>query len=139
VPHTWVGSDFARSFLDLFAYEREDDASLVVAAGLPEPWVRSARGVSVRKLGTPFGPLDLSLAAQETGVRVRLAGLRSVPPGGLVLKPPLPPGPFSATVDGHPLPLSSDGEVVVRSLPAEVVVSPRADRAAPSTLSRRTR
>ncbi|MFN7989013.1 MAG: discoidin domain-containing protein [Thermoanaerobaculia bacterium] len=139
IPHTWVGTDYARSFLDLFAYEREDDAALVVAAGLPEAWVRSAQGVSVKRLGTPYGPLDLSVAADGSGVRVRLAGLRNVPPGGLVLKPPIPPGPVSATVDGRPLPLSPGGEVVVRSLPAEVVVFPGAPSAAPSTPSRRTR
>lgn len=124
MPHTWVGSDFARSFLDLFAYEREADASLVVGAGLPERWVRSERGVSVKGLGTPFGPLDLALSAEGAGVRVRLSGLREVPPGGLVVKPPLPATPRTATVDGRPLPLSPAGEVVVRSLPAEVVVRP---------------
>ncbi len=138
IPHTWVGSDYARSFLDFFAYEREDDSSLVVGAGLPDAWVRSVRGVSVKRLGTPYGPLDLSLAAEGKGVRLRLSGLRKVPPGGLVLKPPLPPGPFSATCDGRPLPLSPGGEVVVRSLPAEVVVSPAAS-VAPSNPSRRTR
>ncbi|HQN06539.1 MAG TPA: discoidin domain-containing protein [Thermoanaerobaculia bacterium] len=124
MPHTWVGSDFARSFLDLFAYEREEDSSLVVGAGLPERWIRSERGVSVRGLGTPYGLLDLSLAAEGTDVRVRLSGLRELPPGGLVLKPPLPAIPRTATVDGRPLPLSPAGEVVVRTLPAEVVVRP---------------
>lgn len=124
MPHTWVGSDFARSFLDLFAYEREADAALVVAAGLPERWVRSERGVSVKGLGTPFGPLDLAFSSEGTAVRVRLSGLREIPPGGLVLKPPLPATPRTATVDGRPLPLSPAGEVVVRSLPAEVVVRP---------------
>ena len=138
IPHTWVGTDYVRSFLDLFAYEREDDAALVVGAGLPDAWVRSGHGVSVRRLGTPYGPLDLSVAAEGTGVRVRLSGLKSVPAGGLVLKPPLPPGPVSATVDGRPLPLSPGGEVVVRSLPAEVVVSGGA-AAPPSNPSRRTR
>ncbi|MHB1044927.1 MAG: discoidin domain-containing protein [Thermoanaerobaculia bacterium] len=124
IPHTWVGSDFARSFLDLFAYEREEDAALVVGAGLPERWVRSERGVSVRGLGTPYGPLDISLAAAGTGVRVRLAGLRELPPGGLVVRPPLPANPRTATIDGRPLALSPAGEVVVRTLPAEVVVLP---------------
>ncbi len=124
MPHTWVGSDFARSFLDLFAYEREADSALVVGAGLPERWIRSERGVSVTRLGTPYGPLDLSLSAEGAGVRVRLSGLRDLPPGGLVVKPPLPAIPRTATVDGRPLPLSPAGEVVVRTLPAEVVVRP---------------
>jgi len=124
MPHTWVGSDYARSFLDLFAYEREEDASLVVAAGLPEAWVRSESGVGVKGLGTPWGPLDLALSAAGKGVRVRLSGLRNVPPGGVVVRPPLSSGPRTATVDGRPAPLSPGGEVVVRALPAEVVVRP---------------
>ncbi len=124
IPHTWVGSDFIRSFLDMFVYEREEDASLVVGAGLPEAWVRAPRGVSVKGLGTPYGPLDLSLAAEGKGVRVRLSGLKTLPPGGLVVRPPLSSGARTATVDGHPAPLSPGGDVVVRALPAEVVVLP---------------
>ena len=112
------------SFLDLFAYEREEDASLVVAAGLPEPWVRSARGVSVKGLLTPYGPLDLSLTAEGKGIRVRLSGLKSVPPGGIVVRAPLSSPVRTATVDGRPAPPSPGGEVVIRSRPAEVVVLP---------------
>ena len=124
IPHTWVGSDFVRSFLDLFAYEREEDASLVVAAGLPEAWVRSARGVSVKRLGTPWGPLDLAVTAEGKGIRVRLSGLKSSPAGGLVVRPPLSSGLRTATVNGRPAPLSPGGEIVVRSLPADVVIQP---------------
>jgi hypothetical protein len=124
IPHTWVGSDFVRSFLDLFAYEREEDSSLVVAAGLPEAWVRSARGVSVKGLGTPWGPLDVSISAEGKGVRVRLSGLKSLPAGGLVVRPPVSSGARTAAINGRPATLSPDGEVVVRSLPAEVLVHP---------------
>jgi hypothetical protein len=35
MPHGWVASDFMRSALDLFAYERDADSALVLAAGLP--------------------------------------------------------------------------------------------------------
>ena len=124
IPHTWVGSDFVRSFLDLFAYEREEDSALVVAAGLPSSWVRSARGVSVKGLLTPYGPLDLSLTAEGKGIRVRLSGLKSLPPGGIVVRAPLSSPVRTATVNGRPAPPSPGGEVVVRSLPAEVVVLP---------------
>ena len=48
MPHTWVGSDFVRSVLDMFAYEREADSSLVVGAGIPESWVMEKPGVTVR-------------------------------------------------------------------------------------------
>ena len=34
MPHTWVGSDYIRSVLDMFAYDRASDSALVVGAGI---------------------------------------------------------------------------------------------------------
>ena len=34
MPHGWIASDFIRAALDLFAYERDTDNALVLAAGL---------------------------------------------------------------------------------------------------------
>ena len=49
------------------------------------------------------------------------AGCR-VPPGGIVLRPP---GSFRrATVNGSPAELGPAGEVVLRALPATVVLKP---------------
>ena len=39
LPHAWVASDFVRSALDMFAYTREADDSLVLAAGVPTGWL----------------------------------------------------------------------------------------------------
>jgi hypothetical protein len=64
MPHGWVASDFLRSFLDLFAWEREEDGSLVVASGLPPAWLRSPGGVSIRGLRTRWGSLDVSVRRQ---------------------------------------------------------------------------
>ena len=60
MPHAWVASDFIRAVLDLFAYERDDDQSLVLAAGIPPAWLDGA-GIAVRNLRTPYGPLSYSL------------------------------------------------------------------------------
>ncbi|MEA2765006.1 MAG: hypothetical protein QOK07_1410, partial [Gemmatimonadaceae bacterium] len=38
MPHTWVGSDYIRSFLDMLAFERESDSSLVIGAGVRDDW-----------------------------------------------------------------------------------------------------
>jgi hypothetical protein len=46
------------------------------------------------------------------------AGL-SVPPGGLVLKPPV--ASRRAIVNGHPLTPGTQGEMVVKQLPARIV------------------
>jgi F5/8 type C domain len=119
LPHTWVGSDFIRSVLDFFAYEREADGALVVGAGIPAAWVTEAPGVSVRGLSTHYGPLSFTM--RETGgvVRVRFElGLRT-PAGGIVLRSPLDRPIRSVTVDGRRV--TTDGaEVRLRTVPRVV-------------------
>lgn len=119
LPHAWVGSDFIRSFLDMLAFERPDGA-LVLFAGLPADWLEG-EGVAVRELRTPHGRLSFSAQREGDTVRVRVeAGLR-VPPGGIVLRPPLPTGAATARMDGTSVTVGAGGEVVLRTLPAEVV------------------
>jgi F5/8 type C domain len=126
MPHTWVGTDFIRSFLDFFAIEREgEDArgpSFLLGAGLPEEWVRAPGGAGVEGLRTVYGPLHLSVSASGGEVRARIAGVR-VPPGGLALAWPLAGVPREATVNGRPA-LIRGGEILVREVPAEVVALP---------------
>jgi hypothetical protein len=82
LPHTWVGSDWIRSVLDLLAYEREADASLVLAAGVPSSWLQPAPGIVLRDLRTPFGALGYRLfAAGDTTVMQVDAGLELPPEG----------------------------------------------------------
>ena len=126
MPHTWVGTDFIRSFLDFFAVEREgagkDAASLLLGAGLPEDWVRAPGGAGVEGLLTIYGPLDLSVSASGGAVRARVAGVR-LPPGGLALAWPLGGVPRAATVNGKPAVICGS-EILVSEIPAEVVALP---------------
>jgi hypothetical protein len=121
LPHTWVGSDYARSFLDMLTFERERDGVLVVAAGVPAPWL-SDGGVGVRDLRTRWGKLTYTLREEDGAIRFSLAPGLALPPGGVVLRAPLGPGPVTVTVDGAPATPGADGEVVVRAVPAEVVI-----------------
>jgi hypothetical protein len=126
MPHTWVGSDFIRSVLDMFAYERESDSALVVGAGIPEAWVTEAPGVGVKNLHTHHGALTFAMRAEPAAagareVRVRIeSGLR-VPPGGIVVRSPLDRPIVSATVDGQVVAATAT-EVIVRRVPVEVVL-----------------
>jgi hypothetical protein len=43
MPHTWVGTDFVRSVMDMLVYERESDSALVLCAGIPEKLARRRR------------------------------------------------------------------------------------------------
>jgi hypothetical protein len=85
IPHLWVGSDFARSFIDMLAYERESDDALILGAGIPSSWLD--RGVRVRGLRTIYGPLNFSAKRVGKRIVVNVNGVR-VPRGGIVLQLP---------------------------------------------------
>ncbi len=121
MPHTWVGSSFVRSLRTMLAYEREEDQALVLAAGVPPEWLATAPGVGVQRLPTRFGVLAYTLVPDGEGaLRMRLAGDVSVPPGGIVLQPPLP-GPLKAvTVNGAPVTTFTPSAATITAFPADV-------------------
>ena len=123
LPHAWVGSDFIRSFLDMLAYERPADGALVLGAGVPLEWL-AGDGIAVRGLRTQYGALSFTMQNEACAVHVRVESGPRVPPGGIVLRPPLPPGRLVVTVNEAPVEVSPTGEVVVRSLPADVLIAP---------------
>jgi hypothetical protein len=85
IPHLWVGSDFARSFIDMLAYERESDDALVLGAGIPSSWLD--RGVRVTGLRTIYGSLNFSARRDGRRIVVNISGVR-VPRGGIVVQLP---------------------------------------------------
>ncbi len=87
MPHAWISSDYIRSALDLFVYDRDLDHALVLAAGLPMEWIDSATGVGVRDVRTPYGPLTYGLRRRGGVTLLTLGGYVS-PPGGFVLQWP---------------------------------------------------
>jgi hypothetical protein len=89
MPHTWAGSDFIRSVLDMFAYERDADSSLVIGAGIPAGWLREENGVGVTHLSTHYGLLTYTMRATANGVEVKVSRGIRMPRGGIIIKPPL--------------------------------------------------
>ena len=120
MPHAWVASDFIRSTLDLFAYERDADRALVLGAGIPAAWLRG-RGIAVEGLRTPYGPLSYSLRQQGSRTLLHIASGAGVPPGGFVFIWPDAQPPRSTRVNGR-LARWQNGELVIRELPAKVLV-----------------
>ncbi len=121
MPHTWVGSDFIRSGLDMFAYELRAEEpggpSLVLAAGLPGTWLADG-GVTVGGLPTPYGPLSYHLNAAGDDVLMTIAGGVTIPDGGLILDPPIRNRrPFIAGIAAA---TDSLGRVLVRDPPVTV-------------------
>jgi len=84
MPHGWVASDFINAVLDILAFERPEDDSLVLGAGIPRAWL-DGEGIRVERLRTPYGALSYSLHA-EGGRGILSYRLEGTPPhGGLVL------------------------------------------------------
>ncbi len=121
MPHTWVAAGFIHSLRSMFAYELEDERTLVLAAGVPWDWVASEHGVGVKRLPTHYGVLTYTLHAEEPGkVRMKLSGDLSLP-APLVLQPPLPQPLQHVTVNGTPV-LTFDGtHATITEFPADVV------------------
>ena len=119
LPHAWVESDYVRSALDLFAYAREHDDALVIAAGIPSQWF-DGDGVAVDGLRTPFGLLGY--AARRSGGRLRLSiAAGASPPGGFVLPWPGKGAPGAASIDGRPA-RWHDGELRISAAPAIIEI-----------------
>jgi hypothetical protein len=119
MPHTWIGSSFVRAFRAMLVYEREDDHALVLAGGVPSTWV--APGLAVKRLPTYYGVLSYTLVADgENAVHVKLTGDLNVPPGGIVLAPPLPRPLANVSVNGWPVEGFGADTVTVRAFPADV-------------------
>jgi F5/8 type C domain/Bacterial alpha-L-rhamnosidase 6 hairpin glycosidase domain len=124
MPHTWVGTDFARSVLDMVAYPRERDEAIVVGSGLSWDWVSRGTGVRVRNLPTPYGTLNYLMRARGDSLYVGISGTCRVPAGGLVVLPPSHTPFRTAMLDGVEAPISADGAVIVRRLPAVLQLRP---------------
>ena len=121
MPHTWVGSDYIRSFLDMLAFERESDSSLVIGAGVKDEWVRQDPGVRVSNLNTAYGPLSYDMRASGNTVILNLRAGIKLPPGGIVVWSPLSEPILSASVDGVLAPVKGS-EIRVRKVPAVVTI-----------------
>ena len=120
LPHAWVASDYIRSVLDLFAYARDSDQSLVLAAGVPAAWLDDG-GIEIENLRTPYGKLGYTLKRADGRIRLSIRQGLQLPSGGIVFAWPgdLPPG--TTRINAVPAQWSN-GELRIRSLPAEIVV-----------------
>jgi hypothetical protein len=119
MPHAWVSSDYLRSALDLFAYEREADDTLVIGAGLPLAWLDE--GVAIEGLATRYGKLRFRARRDGGMLVVELGNGMKLGRGGAVL--PWPgEGPLPAVrVDGRPAAWSGR-ELRLQRLPAVVEI-----------------
>ena len=121
LPHAWVASDFVRAALDMFAYEREVDDSIVLAAGVPTAWLPD-KGIRIDGLRTSRGPLKYTLARSDRQLILRIADGLTLPTGGLILPWPYQGIPGAATINGEPVEWT-DNELRIMTLPAKVEIA----------------
>ena len=122
VPHTWIAAEYMLALASMIASEREASGKMILASGLPWPWISEESGFSVRGLMTRYGPLDFKMTVNETdGIAFEIGDRISQPPGGLSVAPPLPPGlriHHALTSRGHPLAIDTAGKsVTIENLP----------------------
>ncbi|HEY2387704.1 MAG TPA: discoidin domain-containing protein [Candidatus Binatia bacterium] len=123
VPHAWIGAEYVLAFRSMLAYEREADQALVVAAGVGEAWLDDGGEVVVDDLPTYWGTFGFTLRrAGADALRLSLRGTLAVPPGGLVLRPPLGRPLAGVLVDGVAVDAFVPDGVTVHVCPAEVVL-----------------
>ncbi len=96
MPHGWVASDYGRSLLDMFAFERPADETLVLMAGVPKAWTEH-EGFALKNLRTPFGLLSYSLRVEDEEV-VLDVGEITMPTGGLAVAWPEGDQPARQTI-----------------------------------------
>ena len=113
MPHGWVASDYLRSVLDMFVYDR-DDGALVIGGGVLPQWVTEAPGVAVKNLSTHQGVVSFTMSGNAKSIRVHVAG----PIHDAFVHSPLP-NVKSVQLNGTKLPATQN--VRVRAFPADVV------------------
>lgn len=123
MPHTWVGSDFVRAVLDMFAYvSGENDEELLLGAGILPAWIEAEGGVRVAQLPTPFGTLDFAVQARGAQWQARVSGDLRMPTDGIWLRLPLATPPRSVQVDGVEVAAPTARGLRIERLPATVSI-----------------
>jgi hypothetical protein len=123
LPHTWVGSDFIRSVRNFFAFEREADQALVLAAGIPSSWVANGDGINIKRLPTHFGTINYSLHSHgddRDKLRLILSGDLVLPPGKIIVRSPRQQPLIGVTINGREAERFDADEAVIDQFPAEV-------------------
>jgi hypothetical protein len=123
MPHSWISAEYILAIRSLFAYEREADQTLVLAAGIPAHWLSDTGAVVVKDLPTHYGKLSYTLQLTGPGtLHLRLSGDLALPSGGIVVQPPLPRPLVQVDVNGRQIKTFDAASVTCGVCPAEIVM-----------------
>ena len=65
MPHNWASAEFIRLTIHLLALDRGDELHLL--EGFPREWAGPGMTTRLNGVATPFGPLDLTVQADQAG------------------------------------------------------------------------
>ena len=119
LPHTWISAEYVLAVRSLFAYERETDNALILAAGLAPEWLEG-QGVEVRRMRTLYGELSYSL--RRADAHTLRCEIRGEIKARIILRPPLGAALRSVTVNGEPAASIDADSVIILGSPAEVTL-----------------
>jgi hypothetical protein len=109
--------------LGLFAFEDPGQRCLVLAAGVPGRWLEGGREVLVEGLPTYYGALGYTLSREGNDtLRLSLSAGLEPPPGGIVVRPPLPRPLRRVSIDGEPVSPADAHSVTLDHCPATIVM-----------------
>jgi hypothetical protein len=123
LPHSWISAEYLLAFLSLFAFEREADQALIIAAGIAAAWLHTDAAVSVQDLPTYYGTLSYTLrrVGPQT-LRLTLAGNLAMPPGKIIARPPLPGPLIRVEINSQPSDAFDADSATIGQWPAEVLL-----------------
>jgi hypothetical protein len=105
----------------MFAYERPSDKALVIAEGISDAWLDRGE-VGVEELPTWWGRLRCSIQRDGAeALRLDLAPGLALPPGGIVLRPPLARPLVRVEADGQPITTFDASSAIIRHLARNIV------------------
>jgi hypothetical protein len=123
LPHTWISAEYILSVCSMFAYERESDRSIVLAAGMSPEWLEDGFEVAVEGLATYYGKISYTLRREKPDtLHFNLRQGISVPSGGIVVRPPLALPIREVAVNGRTSDSFTDDSFTISECPAAVVV-----------------
>jgi hypothetical protein len=123
MPHSWISAEYILAIRSLFAYERDADQALVIAAGIRDNWLTDTCDVVVTDLPTYYGKLSYTLHRQGPGtLRLLVTGELTLPPGEIVVTPPLPRPLMQVEVNGRMIETFDAASARCDQCPAEMIM-----------------
>lgn len=111
MPHTWVGSEFLRSFRNFICYEDFSSNQLIIGRGIPNSWYKG-KGFSFGPMPSAFGTIKI----EGKGNTLKLSGKVE----NVILYAPVKSNFTHAKINGSKIVPLVKGCIMMRQLPSQL-------------------